>query len=389
MLRAEILTDIAAVRSIVPEWRALLARSANPQPVQTPLWLVTWWLEFGESDGRSLRFVTLRDGGTLVGVVPLAARRMLHRGVLPLRRLELLATGENEEDEICSDYVGAVLELGREVDVANALAKLLMEGALGGWDELHLTQMRDGDPLLAPLEAALARLRARPRVTASGLCPYVPLPRTWDEYTKALDGEQRYAVSRGMRELEKWAGRGNYELRRAETRADLEEGRRILHSLHAERWSTNGAGGVFASARFRRFHDEVMPRLFDGEDGGLDLMWLSVRNEPIACVYNIIYGNKVHFYQSGRKLEVPKAVKPGMAIHSLAIRRSIELGHSEYDFLNGASQYKRKLATATRSLVTLTATAPELRARAVDAARTLTETALAKARHLAGGLRRA
>jgi CelD/BcsL family acetyltransferase involved in cellulose biosynthesis len=324
----------------------------------------------------------VRDGGTLIGVVPMAARTILHRRVLPVRRLELLATGEDEKDEICSDYVGAILEKGREADVAGAFAKLLVDGALGGWDELRMTQMRDGDPLVAPLEAALARVGARVSIAATGLCPYVPLPGTWDEYTKALDGQQRYAVSRGMRELEKWAGKGNYTLRRAETKTDLEEGRRILHSLHGERWGSEGESGVFASARFRRFHDEVMPRLFDGEDGGLDLMWLTVKDEPVACIYNIIYGNKVHFYQSGRKIEVPKAVKPGMAIHAMAIRRSIELRYREYDFLNGASQYKRKLATATRPLVTLTAVGPGLRAQALDKARMLAEKGIAQLKEI-------
>jgi CelD/BcsL family acetyltransferase involved in cellulose biosynthesis len=77
-------------------------------------------------------------------------------------------------------------------------------------------------------------------------------------------------------------------------------------------------------------------------------------------------------------------VKPGIAIHALAIKRSIELGHREYDFLNGASQYKLKLALAKRPLVTLRAVAPTMRARAIDAARTLAERAIAKARELNG-----
>ena len=112
-----------------------------------------------------------------------------------------------------------------------------------------------------------------------------------------------------------------------------------------------------------------MPQLLDGVDGQLDLLWLTVKGEPIAAAYNIVFRGKVYFYQSGRKLDLPKQVKPGISIHAFAIERSITLGHREYDFLNGASQYKLKLATATRPLVTLRAIAPSLRARAVEGAR--------------------
>ena len=62
-----------------------------------------------------------------------------------------------------------------------------------------------------------------------------------------------------------------------------------------------------------------------------------------------------YFYQSGRRVDVPKAVRPGIALHALAIRASIESGLREYDFLAGASRYKRELALATRPLVTLRA----------------------------------
>jgi CelD/BcsL family acetyltransferase involved in cellulose biosynthesis len=189
-----------------------------------------------------------------------------------------------------------------------------------------------------------------------------------------------------MRELEKWGGKGGVELVRATTTGELATGRRILHSLHGERWNQEGEGGVFASARFARFHDEVMPQLLAGTDGQLDLLWLTVKGEPIAAAYNIVFRGKVHFYQSGRKLDVPKQVKPGISLHALAIQRSIALGYREYDFLNGASQYKMKLATATRSLVTLRAVAPSLRARAVEAARDLAEAAAKAVRERRRGL---
>jgi CelD/BcsL family acetyltransferase involved in cellulose biosynthesis len=196
----------------------------------------------------------------------------------------------------------------------------------------------------------------------------------------ALGSSRRYVVTRSLRELEKWS-EGKWELRRAGTPLALEEGAAALRELHAERWSADGRSGVFASERFSRFHAAVMPRLLIGEDGAsLDLSWLVVRGRAVAAAYSIVYGGKLHFYQSGRRVDVPRAVRPGIALHAMAIRHAIESGLREYDFLAGAARYKRELSLATRPLVTLRAVGRGVRARGVEAVRLLTESAIARMR---------
>jgi CelD/BcsL family acetyltransferase involved in cellulose biosynthesis len=241
------------------------------------------------------------------------------------------------------------------------------------------------DPFVPRLAEALrARGLASP-VTRSGEAHFVSLPRTWSTYLRELGSSRRYVVNRSLRELDRWAGKGGWELRSAVSATDFDEGRRVLHDLYAERWGAAGRRGLFANARFKRFHDEVMPRLWAGEDGAaLDLLWLTARGQPIAAAYSVVFGNKVYFYQSGRRMDLPKSLRPGIAMHALAIQRSIEAGRREYDFLQGTSRYKRDLAQGCRSLVTLRAVAPHLRGRAVEAARMLAERAVAQVR----GLRR-
>ncbi len=376
-----IIDDMSGLERLAPEWRRLMQRAAHAQPVLTPVWLLAWWREFGTSDGRAMRVVTVEEDGELVGLVPLAWRRTKHRAAIPVRRLELLATGEEEADEICSEYVGALVARGQEDNVARALSRALLDGALGDWDELRMTSMSGEDTLVPRLVAALRSDGVAALSHPSGECPYVPLPRNWDQYLSALGSARRYVVTRSLRELDKWAGAQKWELRQARTPAELVEGKRVLWALHAQRWKSSGRSGVFASERFARFHDEVMPRLLAGQDGvSLELQWLLVRGEPVAAIYNFAYAGKVHFYQSGRRVDVPKAVRPGIAMHALAIRASIEAGRREYDFLGGASRYKCDLALALRPLVTLRAVAPGLRARAVEAARMLADRAIARVR---------
>ncbi len=361
MLELRVVESSVELEALAAEWRELLARSRQ-EVVQTPTWMLAWWRVFGSGAARELRAVTFRERGRLIAIAPLLWRPVFDKFV-PLRRLEFFCSGEDEQEEICSDYLGIVCELGREAEVASQLASALVGGRVGRWDDLHLVRMSTEDPMVELLVRALEVARCGVETVSAGACPYVTLPKTWDDYLASLDGQRRYFVRRSMRELEKWAGPDGYTLKLATTKAELKEGFFILRALHGERWSAQRS--LFESYRFSAFHADVMRKFFAGVDAKLELMWLEVKGTPIAAVYNILYDRKIHFYQSGRKLDVPKAVRPGIAVHVLAIQRAIEMGYREYDFLNGASAYKSQLALARRPLVSIQAVAPNTTSRAV------------------------
>ncbi len=373
MIESRTIDDIGALAALAPAWRALLERAEGAEPVLTPTWTLAWWRAFGA--GRHLRALTLWDGTELVGLAPLSLRRVMSKHAVPTRKIELLMTGESHESEICSDYVGLLAAPGFASTLAHRLARALVGGELGGWDRLELSALNGELPIVEGLAGALRASGVRCTVEPDGTCPYVSLPATWDAYLKALPSSARYTVTRALRDLEAYATNGGYSLETATDEASLREGRAILHALHGERWSEADASGVFADPTFSAFHDEVMPKLLAGTDGALELHWLVAQGEPIAAIYNIVYRGKVYFYQSGRKLDLPKGLRPGIAIHALAIKRAIEARRTEYDFLSGDSQYKHKLCLATRPLARLTAVSPAFRAQAVDAATHLLERA--------------
>lgn len=345
-------------------WHDLLARSASDQPTKSPLWLLAWWKVFGPLQNRKLRLLLFLEKERLVGVAPLLERIAWRLPALPFRRLELVGSGEPEADEICSEHIGPIAEPGREIAVAGALVAALTGGRLGSWDEVVLSAM-DDDAMFGALERALSDAGLAWEKSASGGCPYVALPTSFDAYLASLRSEQRYLVRRSLRDFERWAG-GDFEVRRAETRSELALGKSVLETLHAERWRAAGKPGVFASSRFRAFHDEVMDLLLD--EGAIDLSWLSVRGRPVAASYNVVWHGKVHFYQGGRTLDVPKNVRPGIVLHAYSIRRAIEAGFSEYDFLAGTSQYKLDLATHVRPMACLRAVRSRLKERVRSAA---------------------
>src|SRR5215471_1336463 len=117
------LTDSRQLQKLRPEWSHLLERTSSREPMLSPEWLLEWWNIFGGMDGRRLRSLAIRDGDRLVGLALLASRRYWHRGIIPIRSLEPLGSGEQESDSICSDYLNVLAEQGCESAVAEAFAK--------------------------------------------------------------------------------------------------------------------------------------------------------------------------------------------------------------------------------------------------------------------------
>jgi hypothetical protein len=345
-LACGLLTEPTELERLLPEWRELAARSGN-ELCTSPAWLATWWKIFG--DGRGLRVVTFRRDGRLIGIAPLCFRRVRFARALPVRRLELLGSGEDEADEICSDYIGFVIERGAEKEVADGFAGALAAERIGAWDELLMPAMDGSSPMPVLLASALARAKFRSELIRAGEAPYISLPSSWDEYLRRLPSQHRYLVTRSLRDWEKWSG-SPAKLERVTSIDDLPRAQELLRTLHSERWNGDG---TFRSPRFTEFHDRVMQILFS--DGALDIAWLSAHGAPIAVLYNIHWNGKVYFYQSGRQLHIPKQVRPGIVAHACAIRDAIAAGRREYDFLNGTSQYKMQLALSTRPVVTVRA----------------------------------
>jgi len=345
MISTRVISDGAELAALAERWGDLLARSAADDAMLAPDWLTAWWEVFGPLGGRELRVVLFEEQGRLVGLVPLLARRVVHRTGIPARRLELLGTGEEEADEICSEYLGPIAERGKEQAVVEAFARALTAPPLAPWDELVLGAMSGESCMPSLLAAHLGPLGILQHAIVGG-APYAPLPSTWEAYLAGLSASARAQVRRSLRAFDKWAA-GSAVTRRAGDPASLREGLDVLVKLHGARWTGRGQG-VFASPRFVAFHERVMPRLLAA--GALDLVWLCAHGEPVAALYNIAWKGRVAFYQAGRRVDLPPAIRPGLVSHLHEIQRAISAGAREYDFLGGSARFKRELGTEVRPL---------------------------------------
>ncbi|HLG14441.1 MAG TPA: GNAT family N-acetyltransferase [Blastocatellia bacterium] len=346
MNTVEKITTREGFAALEQEWNALLQQSASNSLTLTWEWLATWWEVFGED--RELCILVAREADQVIGIAPLARRTVQHYGVLPFRRLEFLASGEDEADEICSEYLDFILRRGHEVRALEALFAHLQ--ADDDWDEFLLTDIAEESPNLPLAQQLVKAGGAAWQVARTQTGIFKPLPAGYEAFLAGISSGYRQKIRRDTRaaiangvEFVIVSGAQRAEdscsldvgipTRMVTTVEGFNENFETLIRLHQERWTSRGERGVFASSKFARFHRLVGPRLL--AKGWVELYLLVSDRRPIAALYDFIYGNKMYYYQSGLASDQQAIHSPGILIRGLAIKRAIGLGLAECDFLKG------------------------------------------------------
>lgn len=319
-------TQVASV------WRALEA-AAQPLYFLTWGWIVTWLANLPSIDVPELA-VVYQDGEPVAAGF-MGRRRVRRYSILPSRARYLNATGIIQHDEVCAEHNGFLCRPGHALSAAS-LIRLLPDD----WDELFLPAMTVGG--MADLTAGEGAVVAgcRVRVDREVASPYIDLAQVRahkDGYLGLLGSNTRAQIRRARRAV----GPTTLEVAR-----DRHEARAIfaeLIELHTATWRARGEGGAFADPWFTRFHERLIDGRFD--HGEIELSRLRTADRTIGCLYNLVAGGRVLFYQSGLASFDDKHVKPGYLCHAAAIERAAAAGHAIYDLLGGEARYKRCLAT--------------------------------------------
>jgi CelD/BcsL family acetyltransferase involved in cellulose biosynthesis len=341
----EKVTTRQGLEQLEKDWNLVLRESASDNLMLTWEWMANWWDVFGQ--GRELHILLVRDGERVIGIAPLLMRVVRHCGVLLYRRLEFLASGEDEADEICSEYLDFIIKKGSEPEVLGAIFEYLLKHERS-WDEILLSDIPQESPNLPLLEKLCGAYGIRQCITRRQTAVYLSLPSDWESFFNGLRSNLRRKIRRDRRAVKLNGGK----LHVIDQLEELEEHFEFLIRLHQSRWTSRGKPGVFASEKFTRFHRSVAPKLLS--KGWLKLFVLSLSAKPISALYNFTYNNRMHYYQGGFIREGNLISSPGVLIHSYAIEKAIEEGFSEYDFMKGeVGSYKTNWGGQTRYLVEL------------------------------------
>src|SRR3989338_3025855 len=137
VINLKIVRDEESFKAISYEWNCLLEKSSSDNIFLTWEWLYNWWEIFKE--GRKLNIITFWEEDELIGIAPFLIREVKHFGLIRYRKIEFLASGEDEEDEICSEYLNFIIKKEREEQVIDELINYLINN--NEWDEIILKEL--------------------------------------------------------------------------------------------------------------------------------------------------------------------------------------------------------------------------------------------------------
>jgi CelD/BcsL family acetyltransferase involved in cellulose biosynthesis len=320
------------------EWRALNQRARAGTMFMGPEWLEPWWKHFGE--GRELATVCVREGGRLIGLLPLFIESASFGGI-EVRRLAFLGDG----DTGC-DYLDVLAEPGREREVlGHCLAKMTELP----WDVCDLDGLWRESFTALQLAQRFPPGRAVGSVVRDGrvrfVCPHIPLAGSWEQYVEGLSRREN------LRRREKWLFRQpGVSVTCARDSAGALTATKEFLGLHRARWAVEGGSDGLTDERHEAFHREASQRL--AHAGKLRMYTLHAARRPVASVYGVVHGTKFNYYQSGYDPNwACKSV--GLVLLARTVQDAFAEGLREFDFLRGNEGYKGEWSRAERWTIQL------------------------------------
>ena len=294
-------------------------------PFVTPPWLYSWWSAFGGDFEPFL--LVISEGESPLGFAPLIVRDGFAR---------FMGSGD-----LC-DTGDFIISPGREELFFRTLLNFLeSEGVY----HLVLEPVRPDSLVCLSLIQLATTAHWHATCAPHGASLQMALPATWEHYLNNLDRKQRHEVRRKLRRLRE---AGVVEQR--SIRTPEETGVAMDLFLQLFRQSRSDKDTFMTEQRegfFRTLADEL------AKVHMLNLLWLTIDNEPAAVVFCVENRETVYLYNNGFDPRF-REFSIGIVSKLITIRSSIETGQQVYDFLNGRERYKYHLGGTEVPLSTCT-----------------------------------
>ena len=310
----------AELQGLKSAWDALLSESAANTIFLTWEWLTAWWSAYGKP-GELRILAAFDEQDVLRGIAPLRSKAVKRYGQT-VSALTFVGDGSND-----SDYLDTIVAKGYEEQVMAAF-RAQWESELKRGAVVLLNEIPETSPCL-PLLRSFGESQGSLWTEAEVPCGTVPLPESWDGYLGKLRPRFRTKIRSVFRDLEACP---EVQFGFCES---VDEARRmlpILFDLHTKRWAEVGKPGVFGWEQKREFYFSLSELLL--ERGWLRFSWLKWNDTVLACQYGFAYNGKYFLLQEGYE-PASEHRNLGIGLRAWSIRKFIEEGLREYDFLGG------------------------------------------------------
>lgn len=325
----KILKNKDELYNLKQEWGVLHSKGISNSPFSTWEWISSYEKIVMDANEELNIICIFNEEEKLIVIAPFLIRRERKYG-LEYNIIELIGSDER----IAADYMDIIID----PKYLNEGKRLLMNYLIGGedfkWDLIRWDGILD-DSKCWELLRQFKNEGYEVVQESMGVCPYIKLPKTWEEYLGTLSKKSRYNIRKKRRDLEKECKNNVFLIVGDED--SLVKAMEWTCQLHRRRMMIKGIKGFSTSSKFWTFQKEVAKEFF--VKGWLCLGVLEVDGSPVASQYGFKFNNKLFHYQTGFDPNYEKH-SVGLISTGFMIENAFREKLQEYDFLRGKEDYK-------------------------------------------------
>jgi CelD/BcsL family acetyltransferase involved in cellulose biosynthesis len=324
MSDVELVSDLAAIEALAPEWDALAIASSNP--VAAPSWVLAWWKHAAPA-GLQPRVVAVRERGTLLGLAPFCIGPSREG----LRECRLMAS----EFGVCMEPLAIP---GSEWIVAGEVARALA-ASRPRIDVVAFGPMTIASRWPSALQEQWpGRMPAVVRRYRVERAPVVILREpTYEAWLGSLSSKLRRAMRLGERDFAQAGGTTRWTT--AETlHADIE----TFARLHKARWEGRGWSRlVDLGERLSPWFEQLARELL--AEQRFRMCVLEVGETPICVDFGLLAGGELAAINSAWDEDYAKLSPAKLAV-ARVVESAYELGARRVHLGSGEQENKLRLA---------------------------------------------
>ena len=317
-LRCELLTNFAQLEELSEHWERLW-QSSRSGIFQKFDWVRAFWRTFGSD--LSLCSLVVRNGGTILGILPLASDG---------KRIEFLAEGDYN-DVLCEEHNAPA--------VLNITIRELLKMS-GYWASCLLRNLSSDSRIVRHFLSLPQQLRQNLALTFAYPCPAIEARSDPGIFLRAA---RKQSLCRHEKKLRR---EGRLEFRHIETRLEIHQHLSTFFQQQIARRALLGQHSHFQNPKERAFYSALVDHLNPCRD--LRFSVLELEGKPVAYHFGFQLQGKLIWYQTSFDVNLWQ-FSPGEVLVRNLLQYAHQAGLREFDFTVGGETYKHRFANVIRN----------------------------------------
>jgi CelD/BcsL family acetyltransferase involved in cellulose biosynthesis len=288
-LDIQLITALAELEQLAPEWDALTSAIAPRIPFATPLWNLLWWQYFhgcGHFVRDQLNAYVFRDArGDLIAVAPMMVTQRPAFGPFRTRELQFFGADPN-----MTEIRGIVCRPEHEAAVFARLQQHLL-ATPHSWHWFSWLGIRSRESLPAHSAAATEWVEPIPNY-------YLSLPDSWETFRSGLSRNIKESLRKCYNSLKRDQHSFTFRIIESPEAAPAALDRFFaLHGMRAAADVNVRHNDVFASANARAFLADYALNM--AQRGQLRIFQIEIAGQIIATRLGFAFNRSLYLYYSG------------------------------------------------------------------------------------------